>query len=253
MTRTPAPGPIPNRPAPDGLRRTGVLAGMFLAPWCWVIANTAYMLSIRDGGNDLDGAAALALAAEHPELRRITLLAVMLGGILIVPAVMGMFRLAPASRLVTIGGSMMVAGYVCYAAVASAGTTTLAMAEVVGPTPALAAVIDAAESDPSWAWVLVVFVLGNLIGTLLLAGGLLRTRTVHRWVAVAIGSWPVAHVIGLLAFHNEVPQVIGALAQAAGFAACAAALRAQELSHHPGQSDDGGEGSGALRHVEQAG
>lgn len=119
----------------------------------------------------------------------------------------------------------MAAGYICYAAIASAGATTLAMAEVVGPTPELAAVLDAAQGDPWWAWALVVFVLGNIVGKLILAGGLLRSRAVPRWAAWAIACWPVAHVLGLLAFLNEVPQVIGALAQAAGFAACAVALR----------------------------
>lgn len=225
MTATTPPVARPSLSHPTGLRRTGAIAGMLLAPWCWVIANTAYLLSIRDGGNDLDGAAALELSALHPELRRITILAVMLGGILIVPAVMGFFRLAPASRLVTVGGSMMVAGYICYAAIASAGSTTVAMAEMVGPTPELAAILDAAQSDPWWAWVFGVFVLGNLLGTLILATGLLRTQTAPRWAALAIGCWPVAHVIGLVAFHNEVPQVLGALAQAAGFAACAFTLR----------------------------
>lgn len=217
---------------PYGLRRTGVIVGLFLAPWCWVIANTAYLLSIRDGGNDLDGAAALALSAEHPELRRITILAVMLGGILIVPAVMGLFRLAPSSRSVTIGGSMMVAGYICYAAIASPGATTLAMVEVAGPTPEMAAILDAAQGDPWWAWALGVFVLGNIVGTLILAVGLFRSRSVVRWAPLAIACWPVAHVVGLIAFHNEVPQVSGALAQAAGFAACAVALRRPLAGRH---------------------
>jgi hypothetical protein len=222
--------------ATTGLRLSGTVAGLLVAPWCWVVANTAYYLSIRDGGNDLDGAAALALSAEHPDLRRISILAVMIGGILIVPAVMGFFRLAPASRLVTVAGSMMVAGYICYAAIASAGVTTLAMAEVVGPTPELATVLDTAQSDPWWAWAFIVFVLGNLLGTLLLAVGLLRSHTVPTWAALAIGCWPVAHVIGLLAFHNEVPQVIGALAQAAGFAACAVTLRRGHSSHGTAQA-----------------
>lgn len=216
---------VPPSLVPDGLRFGGVMTGLVLAPWCWVIANTAYLLSIRGGGNDLDGASALALSVAHPELRRITILAVMLGGILIVPAVMGLFRLAPSSRLVTIGGSLMVAGYICYAAIASAGATTLAMAEVVGPTPELAAVLDAAQGDPWWAWAFVVFVLGNIVGTLILAGGLLRSRAVPRWAGLAIACWPVAHVLGLLAFHNEIPQVIGALAQTAGLTACAVSLR----------------------------
>ncbi|HSF97097.1 MAG TPA: hypothetical protein VLA55_00280 [Ornithinibacter sp.] len=215
-------------PVPIGLRRVGVVAGMVLAPWCWAVANTAYMLAIRDGGSDIDGAGALALSAEEPTAMRVAILAVMFGGILVVPAVLGVFRLAPTSRLVTVGGSLMVAGYICYAGVAASGFTTLAMAEVVGPTAQLADVIDTAQADPWFVWAFIVFVLGNLVGTLLLVAGLLRTRAVPRWAALAIATWPVLHVIGLTAFHNEVPQVIGALAQAAGFAGCALALRRRD-------------------------
>lgn len=215
-------------PVPIGLRRAGVVLGMVLAPWCWVVANTAYLLAIRDGGSDIDGAGALALSAEHPTAMRVAILAVMVGGILVVPAVMGFFRLAPTSRLVTVGGSMMVAGYVCYAGVAASGSTTLAMAEVVGPTGQLANVIDTAQADPWFVWAFIVFVLGNLVGTLLLVAGLVRSRAVPRWAALAIAAWPVLHVVGLTAFHNEVPQVLGALAQAVGFAGCALALRRRD-------------------------
>jgi hypothetical protein len=222
---TPAASETTTEPPPIRLRRTGTVVGMVLAPWCWVVANTAYMIAIRDGGSDIDGAGALALSAEHPTAMRVVLLAVMVGGLLVVPAVLGMFRLAPSSRLVTVGGAMMVAGYICYAGVAASAFTTLAMAEVVGPTAQLAEVIDTAQADPWFVWSFIVFVLGNLVGTLLLAAGLLRTRGVPRWAVLAIGAWPVLHVIGLSAFHNEVPQVLGGVAQAAGFAGCALALR----------------------------
>ena len=128
---------------------------------------------------------------------------------------------------------MMVAGYVCYAGIAATGWTTLAMAEVVGPTQELAAVLDAAQRSPWAAWSFLVFVLGNLVGTLVLAVGLLRSRTVPRWAALAIASWPVLHVVGLVAFHNEVPQVIGAGAQAVGMAGCALALMRRQASTGP--------------------
>jgi hypothetical protein len=215
-------------PVPIRLRRTGAVVAMLLAPWCWVVANTAYMVAIRDGGSDIDGAGALALSAEHPTTMRVVLLAVMLGGILVVPAVMGLFRLAPISRLVTVGGAMMVAGYICYAGVAASGFTTVAMAEVVGPTAQLADVIDTAQADPWLIWAFIAFVLGNLVGTLVLVAGLVRSRAVARWAALAIGAWPVLHVIGLTAFHNEVPQVLGALAQAVGFAGCAITLHRRD-------------------------
>ncbi|GAA1904673.1 hypothetical protein GCM10009814_37610 [Lapillicoccus jejuensis] len=39
-----------------------------------------------------------------------------------------------------------------------------------------------------------------------------------------LACWPVLHVIGLVFFGNEVPQVIGAALQVVGFALCAREL-----------------------------
>ena len=74
-----------------------------------------------------------------------------------------------------------------------------------------------------------LFVLGNLVGTLVLAIGLLRSRAAPSWAAIGIGLWPVLHVIGLIFFGNEVPQVVGAVLQAVGFAGCAVTLAGRSL------------------------
>ena len=50
------------------------------------------------------------------------------------------------------------------------------------------------------------------------------------WAALAIMAWPPLHVIGLAFFGNEVPQVIGAVLQALGFAGCAAVLLRSTVS-----------------------
>jgi hypothetical protein len=138
--------------------------------------------------------------------------------------VLGVFRLAPASRAVLVGGSLMIAGYICYFAVLHSSFIVLAMAELGGDPVRFAAAIDASQADAWSLWVFLVFVLGNLAGTLVLAVGLLRGRSVPVWAAVGIGLWPPLHVIGLVFFGNEVPQVIGAVCQALGFAGCAAQL-----------------------------
>ena len=46
----------------------GCALAMLLAPWGFVVANTAYALAIRDGGNEDTGADTLALYAAHPSL-----------------------------------------------------------------------------------------------------------------------------------------------------------------------------------------
>jgi hypothetical protein len=148
----------------------------------------------------------------------------MVGCLLLVPAVLGAFQLAPTSRLVFVGGSLMIAGYVCYFGVLTTSFGTIAMAERGGPMADYAAVIDASQADPFSGWIFPLFIVGNLLGTALFAMGLLVSRAVPAWAALGILMWPVLHVVGLVFFGNEVPQVIGALLQAIGFTGCAAML-----------------------------
>jgi len=132
------------------VRQVGCAVAMVLAPWGFVVTNATYAWAIRDGGGDETGAQALALAGSYPTLLRVGLVAGMLGCLLLIPAVMGAFRLAPASRLVLAGGSLMIAGYVCYFGVLATNFSILAMAERGGPVADFAAVIDASRSD-TWS------------------------------------------------------------------------------------------------------
>jgi uncharacterized membrane protein len=216
--------PIAGPPPTSGVRRIGSAMAMLLAPWGFVITNACYAYAFRNGGSDETAADALALAAATPLLMRVLLTAGMIGCLLLIPAVLGAFRLAPTSRLVLAGGSLMIAGYVCYFAVLNSNFTILAMVARGGPMADYAAVIDASEGEPWTTWVFGLFVLGNLVGTVLFAVGLLRSRAVPGWAALGILAWPPFHVVGLALFGNEVPQVIGAVLQAIGFAGCAAVL-----------------------------
>jgi hypothetical protein len=212
------------------VNRWGCVLGMLLAPWGFAITNLCYALAIRQGGSDSSGADALALFGAHPTLVRVGVTAGMIGCILIVPAVLGLFRLAPTSRAVLVGGSLMIAGYICYFAVLQSSFVVLAMAELGGDPSRFAAAIDTSQADPWPLWVFGLFVLGNLVGTLVLAIGLLRSRAVPLWAAIGIGLWPPLHVIGLVFFGNEVPQVIGAVLQALGFGGCSVVLATRSRS-----------------------
>ena len=210
--------PLPTRL--DGARRILTAAAMFVAPWGFVVTNSGYAWAIRNGGSDSTGAEALALVAPQPDLFRVVVVAGMLGSLLLVPAVLGTMALARRSWLVFVGGSLMVAGYVCYLAVLLTNIKTIAMAEVGGPLADYARVIDASESDPSVSWVFGLFVAGNLLGTLLFAIGLLRSRAVPAWAAILIMLWPPLHVIGLVV-GNELFEVTGAVLQSIAFAGIA--------------------------------
>ncbi|MFU8876289.1 hypothetical protein [Micromonospora sp. SL4-19] len=207
----------------DAPRRIGTALAMLLAPWGFVVANVCYAVATRNGGSDETGADALALAAAHPAPLRASTVAAMLGCLLIIPAALGVigFTRHRANRLGLIGGSLMIGGYVAYFGAVMRGYVDLAMAERGGPTGDYAAVLDAA-SEAAIPWLL-LFVAGNLLGTLLLGIALLRARTVPVWAAVGICCWPVLHVTGLIA-GTEWFAVAGATLQAVGFAALALRL-----------------------------
>jgi hypothetical protein len=204
-------------------RRLGGALALALAPWGFVIANASYAWMIRNGGSDSTGAEALALAATGPDVLRLAIAAGMIGCLLIIPAVLTASSRARRSRLAFVGGSLMIAGYVCYFGVLLSNTMIIAMAERGGPLADYAALIDADQGDPWTAWVFPIFVLGNLLGTLLFAIGLLRSGAVPAWSAILIMLWPPLHVIGLI-IGGEVLEVLGAVLQAIGFAGIAAAV-----------------------------
>lgn len=208
---------------PGRVRRLGGALALLLAPWGFVIANACYGWMIRNGGSDETGAEALALAASGPDVLRLGIVAGIIGCLLIIPAVMTALRLVPRSRLAFVGGSLMIAGYVCYFGVLLSNVIIIAMAERGGPLADYAAVIDASQSALSTAWVFPIFIVGNLLGTLLFGIGLLRSRTVPVWAAILIMLWPVLHISGLI-IGGEVLEIIGAVLQAIGFAAVAAVV-----------------------------
>ena len=205
------------------LRRLGGALALVLAPWGFVIANASYAWMIRNGGSDSTGAEALALAATGPDVLRLAIAAGMIGCLLIIPAVLTASSRARRSRLAFVGGSLMIAGYVCYFGLLLSNMIIIAMAEHGGPLVGYAAVIDASQSDLWTAWVFPIFIVGNLLGTLLFAIGLLRSRRVPAWAAILIMLWPPLHVIGLI-IGGEVLEVLGAVLQAIGFAGIATAV-----------------------------
>ena len=205
------------------LRRVGGALALVLAPWGFVITNATYAWMIRNGGGDETGADALSLAAAGPDLLRLGIVAGMIACLLIIPAVLTALRLARQSRLAFVGGSLMIAGYVCYFGVLLSNMIILAMAERGGPIADYAAVIDASQAYLSTAWVFPIFIVGNLLGTVLFAIGLLRSRIVPVWAAILIMVWPPLHVAGLF-LGGEVLEVLGAVLQAIGFAGVAAAV-----------------------------
>jgi hypothetical protein len=209
-------------------RRVALALAMFTAPWFIVLAETGHSIASPHGGDDINPAVALAMAADHTTLMRWASFAALLGALLLVPAVIGVMRLVRtrAARLGLVAGVMVATGYICYFALVLQGAfTETAMATTGGSTTQDVNVLRAVMHDPlGVGWIGPVFVLGNIVGTFLLGLALNRARTAGRWAGYGLIAWSVLHV---LSFSPWV-EVMGAIAQALGLAIAAAALLRQE-------------------------
>jgi hypothetical protein len=206
------------------VRQVGLAAAALVAPWCIVVANTGDSISKIHGGDDLTPRGDLALSAAHATLDRWSSFAALLGAILFVPAVIGAMKLVRtrAARLGLIGGVLMAAAYICYFAMIFHGFTTLAMGRTDGSVSTDAAILQAFLDEPLTLWVFLLFVVGNLLGTLLLGLALFRSGAIPKWAALSILGWPVLHALGLPWF-----EVVGAVLQAIGMAYVAWAILAR--------------------------
>lgn len=214
-------------------RNRGLALACFLAPWGFVLANSGYTWATRFGGGEETGADTLALAASAPVLLRVVVTAALFGSLLIVPAALGAIRLTRARSpwFSMVGGSLMIAGYICYFGLNSDAFTALAMVEIDGGQEFFAQALDGSQADPVALWIPLLFIAGNLAGTALLAIALLRSRAVARWAALCVLSWPVLHVAGLIA-GSEWGAVAGSTLQGVGFAVVGVSLW---RSHHLGE------------------
>ncbi|HET8559069.1 MAG TPA: hypothetical protein VFL69_00975 [Marmoricola sp.] len=229
MTSTafaPPAAPVAARPT-TRFRRVAGATTLIAAPWLFVAANGTYAWMTRHGGDDYTGAHALKLAASgSPALFQTILVCAMLACLLIIPGLLAGTRMlrASAPRLSLFAGLSMIGGYVCYFGVIPQSYVTLAMVEQGGDLRDYAAVLDASQSYASGVWVFLVFVFGNLVGTLLFGIAMLRSRSVvPAWAGLAVICWPVLHVTGMV-IGSEWWEVTGGVLQALGFAALAAAV-----------------------------
>ncbi len=204
-------------------RLVGVALAMFVAPWLIVAAETAHALTNPHGKDEIDPAVGFTLAADHLVIYRWSSVAAMLGAILLVPATLGVMRLVRtgAARLGLVGGVLTALGYICYFALVFQGAgTTAAMLDVDGSRNHDVDVLQRFMDQPMTLWVGPVFVLGNIVGTFLLALALVRARAAGRLAGYALMAWPVLHVLSFSPFV----EVVAAVAQAIGLALAANAL-----------------------------
>lgn len=148
------------------------------------------------------------------------------GVLVMIPGLLTALKvLRPAKpRLALWAVGLMIAGYACYLGIVLTNFDGAALAQVAQshPDAPLAAVLDTAQSTPYFAPFFVLFVIGNLVGTLLLGLGVMLSGILPRYAGALIMCWTVGHVINI-AGGGELFAVAGGALEIAGLTVVAAA------------------------------
>ena len=176
-----------------------------------------------------DGTAAqVAAAAANPSAMRLAVW-LDLPILLIIPAILyaGHVAGAASSRVAAIGTSLafvsaLGAGYLL------AQDVVLSAAAAQPDRAAATRVADMFSSSGVITTVVIVFLVGHLIGFVMLGTAMWRSRAVPVWAAGAVAAWPVAEMAGEITQVSWV-AVCGFALLVLGFGACAAGLTGQRL------------------------
>jgi hypothetical protein len=190
-------------------------------------SNAVYSLITMNGGSDATGAGALELVSSYPTQSHLAVTLSVIGSMLIVAGVPAALRvLRPARpRLSLVGGILMMAGYIAYFGIVFSTTLHIALAATDVDA---AAAIDASQ-DNVWSFpFMILFIVGNILGTFLLGLAVLLSKQLPTVAGVLIMAWPVLHIIGLIA-GTEWFAVAGATLETIGLVILAmAALRTSD-------------------------
>lgn len=182
------------------LSRVTAVASLIIGPLAMAIPTTYTESGAAAAGQ-------LKLAAAHMGQAGLAN-AMLLPALFIVPAMIYAARLARgrAPRLAFIGGGISALAWFC--GIAGVGAVDLMVYHGVGVTDraAVADLIDRVTGDPVNGTLTVLFVLGHVIGMVVLGIALWRSRAVPVWGAAVFILYPIvhiaAHVIGSVALDN---------------------------------------------------
>lgn len=235
MTATATPADSTTRIAPDptvGFRRRLAAVALPLAFVCQLVCNALYASASTSSGMSDTGSSADALAfyAAFPGEMVTAIMFALVGSLLAIAGLPAALRvLRPARpRLAMWAVGLMIAGYASYFGINFSGFGDLALATGgVDAGPAL-------DAAPGWgAPFFLLFVAGNLVGTLLLGLAVLlagRTRAIRVpwWAGLLIMGWTAGHLVNIVV-GNEWFAVAGGALEVAGLAlVAAAALRTSD-------------------------
>lgn len=183
-----------------------------------------------------DEAAQLDVVAQHPTRWYWSTVLLLVGSILLVPALLGIAALVRerAPRLGAVGGGLAALGAVIAVGDVMSQFVTWQMVAKGADHAQMAALLRRTDAV---AGVSVVFTVGGLavlIGVVLLSVGLVRTRVAPAWVAAGLSVGTVMNIAGYGASSNAVVAVSWALLLAAMSSIAFTVLAAGRRAHGPG-------------------
>ena len=151
-----------------------------------------------------DRAAQLAAIAATPDQRLLGTLVGLLALVLFVPVVLGLVHLsrARAPLLSLVGGALALAGALGSAALHGVELVELEMIRAGVDLGQVAAVTGQVEESAGGLVTLLLFLVGMLVGTLVLAVALWRARTVPRLAVLLIAAFLLLDAAGAIAEHK---------------------------------------------------
>jgi hypothetical protein len=210
-------------PGLGALRRGGLIAVIVLGP-----LSIAVLRAILPYNSADDAATIAAKVAEHQTAQAVTLWLTLISMATLVPGVIavGLFAMRHARVLGTWGMALAVAGFSLLWATTTVDFAALSGAQSQIGVDATATLLDNLNASPALLLATAVFVLGHIVGTVLIGVAMLRGRTIPAWAAwMLIVSQPM-HLVFAVIVPNRVLDAGAWGLTTIGFAAAALALTA---------------------------
>lgn len=214
-------------------RVTGAIA-LPLAFALQLVCNAVYAwVSTESGLTDTEGAAeALEFYGRYPSEFLIMTMFALTGVLVMIPGLLAALRvLRPTKpRLSLVAVILMLTGYVSYFGLTMTNFDTLGLARyaLANPGTDVAAILESSQASPAQLPFFLLFVVGNLVGTLLLGLSVILSRALPWYAGALIIGWTVGHVINI-AGGGEWFAVAGGALEIAGLSILAArALRVSD-------------------------
>ncbi|MDQ6771866.1 MAG: hypothetical protein M3024_02580 [Candidatus Dormibacteraeota bacterium] len=224
---------LPREPAYRKLQRIVFAACMFLGP---LIVAVGIAIAPSIGGSG--GRAVIAAVTRLPDRAQLEATLSVPGLILLPLAFLGLARLAMRRSpwLATLGGGLALVGWATWPAFVIQDTMTNLMAQMGGGAQ-FATLWERLNSSPVYNGILLVYIVGHVMGTLLLGLALGRARVIPIWAAAAIALYSPLQVIAFPTGNRFLADVAyGLLVIGCSAAAYATLTRRDERQASPAGS-----------------